>query len=74
MKTCIRSFLQTITLSGRRPSPVAGRLTRRALRPITRIGVGRAGVLLRNLAAYPKGLWLAGIARYWNTDHIHARW
>ena len=33
-----------------------------------------AGVLLRNLAVYPKGLWLGGVARRWNADHVHAHW
>ena len=33
-----------------------------------------AGVLLRNLAVYPKGLWLAELARDWRADHIHAHW
>jgi glycosyltransferase involved in cell wall biosynthesis len=33
-----------------------------------------AGVLLRNLAVYPKGLWLADLARNWGADHIHAHW
>jgi glycosyltransferase involved in cell wall biosynthesis len=32
------------------------------------------GVLLRNLAVYPKGLWLADLARAWRADHIHAHW
>ncbi len=27
-----------------------------------------------NLAACPKGLWLAGIARSWSADHLYARW
>jgi hypothetical protein len=31
------------------------------------------GVLLRKLVVYLEGLWLAGIARYWNADHIHVR-
>jgi colanic acid/amylovoran biosynthesis glycosyltransferase len=31
-------------------------------------------VLLRNLAVYPKGLWLADLARDWGADHIHAHW
>jgi len=31
-------------------------------------------VLLRNLAALPKALWLAGLARRWRADHIHAHW
>lgn len=33
-----------------------------------------AGVFLRNLAVYPKGLWLADLARDWRVDHIHAHW
>ncbi len=33
-----------------------------------------AGVLLKNLAVYPKGLWLADLARDWRADHIHAHW
>ena len=32
------------------------------------------GVLLRNLVVYPKGLWLADLAREWRADHIHAHW
>lgn len=31
-------------------------------------------VLLRNLAAFPKALWLARLARTWDADHIHAHW
>lgn len=31
-------------------------------------------VLLRNLAALPKALWLARLARTWQADHIHAHW
>lgn len=31
-------------------------------------------VLLRNLAALPKALWLARVARDWDADHIHAHW
>jgi glycosyltransferase involved in cell wall biosynthesis len=48
------------------------------------IAVGRAfvllfrspapSVLLRNLAAFPKALWLARLARSWSADHIHAHW
>lgn len=37
-------------------------------------GSRSAGVLLRNLAVYPKGLWLADLARTWRADHIHAHW
>lgn len=33
-----------------------------------------AKVLLKNLAVYPKGLWLARLAREWKADHIHAHW
>jgi colanic acid/amylovoran biosynthesis glycosyltransferase len=31
-------------------------------------------VLLRNLAAFPKALWLARLSRTWQADHIHAHW
>jgi glycosyltransferase involved in cell wall biosynthesis len=31
-------------------------------------------VLMRNLASFPKALWLARLARSWNADHIHAHW
>lgn len=31
-------------------------------------------VLLRNLVAFPKALWLARLARAWRADHIHAHW
>lgn len=31
-------------------------------------------VLLKNLAIYLKGLWLARLARRWKADHIHAQW
>jgi colanic acid/amylovoran biosynthesis glycosyltransferase len=31
-------------------------------------------VLVRNLAAFPKALWLARFARAWRADHIHAHW
>ncbi len=30
--------------------------------------------LLKNLAVYPKGLWLARLARDWKAEHIHAHW
>ena len=48
------------------------------------LGVGRSfallfrspapSVLLRNLVAFPKALWVARLARSWNADHIHAHW
>lgn len=31
-------------------------------------------VLVRNLAGFPKALWLARVARSWPADHIHAHW
>ena len=31
-------------------------------------------VLIRNLAAFPKALWVAHRARTWPADHIHAHW
>jgi colanic acid/amylovoran biosynthesis glycosyltransferase len=31
-------------------------------------------VLLRNLASFPKALWLARYARSWEANHIHAHW
>jgi colanic acid/amylovoran biosynthesis glycosyltransferase len=33
-----------------------------------------ARVFLKNLSVYPKGLWLARLAREWRADHIHAHW
>lgn len=33
-----------------------------------------ARILLKNLAVYPKGLWLASKVRQWNAVHIHAHW
>lgn len=31
-------------------------------------------ILLKNLAIFPKGLWLSRIARKWGATHIHAHW
>jgi colanic acid/amylovoran biosynthesis glycosyltransferase len=31
-------------------------------------------VLVKNLAAFPKALWVANLARAWSADHIHAHW
>ncbi len=28
----------------------------------------------RNLAVFPKGLWIGGLARRWRANHIHAQW
>jgi colanic acid/amylovoran biosynthesis glycosyltransferase len=30
--------------------------------------------LLKNLAVFPKALWLAHLARKWNAEHLHAHW
>ena len=38
------------------------------------LGSRTVGALTRNLAVYPKGLWLADLARGWRADHIHAHW
>jgi colanic acid/amylovoran biosynthesis glycosyltransferase len=35
---------------------------------------GRPGVLLKNVAVFPKGLWLARMARRLDARHIHAHW
>ena len=35
---------------------------------------GSAGILAKNLAVFPKALWLARRARQQNIDHIHAYW
>ena len=32
------------------------------------------GVFLKNVVVYPKGMWLAELAREWKADHIHAHW
>ena len=32
------------------------------------------GVAVRNLAVFPKALWLARVAIEWNADHIHCHW
>ena len=34
----------------------------------------RPSVLTRNLASFPKALWLARLARSWGADHVHAHW
>jgi len=35
---------------------------------------GSPGVAVRNLAVFPKALWLAAIAAEWKADHIHCHW
>ena len=34
----------------------------------------RPNVLVRNLASFPKALWVARLARSWKANHIHAHW
>jgi colanic acid/amylovoran biosynthesis glycosyltransferase len=49
---------------------------RHPLRAVRALGVifrsGDLGTLVRNLAVYPKGLWLSRLARKWRADHIHS--
>ena len=35
---------------------------------------GNLRTVMKNLAVYPKGLWLARVARKWQANHIHAYW
>lgn len=37
-------------------------------------GSGGLRVFAKNTAVFPKGLWLAGLARKWQAEHIHAQW
>jgi colanic acid/amylovoran biosynthesis glycosyltransferase len=46
----------------------------RALRALRLLITFKPRHLLKNLSIYPKGLWLAGIARQWGAEHIHAHW
>jgi glycosyltransferase involved in cell wall biosynthesis len=47
----------------------------RALRALGLLFRSRSLVTLgKNLAVFPKGLWLARLARRWRADHIHAHW
>lgn len=50
------------------------RRPRRALRALRLLVTWRPSHLLKNLCVYPKGLWLAGVARHWRAEHIHAHW
>lgn len=52
---------------GRHFQPAAGLIRRLMTVPHFR------GVTI-NAAVIPKGLWLAGVAREWGADHIHAYW
>ena len=46
----------------------------RALRALALLLTWKPRHLLKNLSVYPKGLWLAGLARRLGADHIHAHW
>jgi colanic acid/amylovoran biosynthesis glycosyltransferase len=47
----------------------------KALRTLSWVFRSRsAQILLKNLAVYPKGLWLAHLAHERKVDHIHAHW
>jgi colanic acid/amylovoran biosynthesis glycosyltransferase len=60
----VRSALAEVTRS---PSVVG-----RALLSLRRSRNGRT--LLKNLAVFPKGVWLADLARRLGADHLHAHW
>jgi len=53
-------------------------LTRAPLRTLSVLALllrsGSLRLLVKNLAVYPKGLWLACVAREWQAEHIHAHW
>lgn len=52
-----------------------GRLPTRSLRTLSWVFRSRnSQIFLKNLAVYPKALWLAHLAREWNADHVHAHW
>jgi colanic acid/amylovoran biosynthesis glycosyltransferase len=63
------------------PEVLLGALKEMCLRPgraLHALGVilGRGNWItrLKNLVVYPKGLWLAALARDFHADHIHAHW
>jgi glycosyltransferase involved in cell wall biosynthesis len=48
---------------------------RGALRALALLFRSRNGsTLAKNLTVYAKGLWLGGLARAWQADHIHVHW
>lgn len=63
----LRILVGALTMLVRRPGAVF-----RALRIVFR-SYGPA-VLTKNLAAFPKALWIAGLAIRVDADHIHAHW
>jgi colanic acid/amylovoran biosynthesis glycosyltransferase len=63
------------------PASLGGGAAQLTLRPGRALGVLRhvlrgqkRGVIEKNLAAFPKALWLARVARAWGADHIHGYW
>jgi colanic acid/amylovoran biosynthesis glycosyltransferase len=52
----------------------AGRHPLSALGALAALFSSRPGVLLKNLAVYPKGLWLARLAQRVDAEHVHAHW
>ena len=50
------------------------RAPRHSLRTVAKMLRGRRRIPLKNAAVAPKGIWLAGVARAWGADHIHAYW
>lgn len=46
----------------------------RVLRAFALILTAKPKLLLKNLAVFPKGLWLAWLSREWGANHIHAHW
>ncbi len=46
----------------------------RAIKALTLVFTWNPRLLLKNLAVYPKGLWLAELAQRLGADHIHAHW
>lgn len=59
LRTTVRTFL---------------RFPRKSLEALLLLFTPNPRHLLKNLAIYPKALWLAELARSWQADHIHAHW
>lgn len=50
------------------------RTPRKALQALWLLVTCHPRHLVKNLGVYPKGLWLAGVARRWRAEHIHVHW
>ena len=60
----LRSFLSELV---QRPVPV--------LKALALLFQSRSfPVLMKNIAVFPKGIWVAKLARKWRADHIHSQW